>query len=319
MLKATVLIPTKNPGSIFREVIENVISQKTNWDFEILVIDSGSTDGTIEICNLHRESVKLKQIPSAEFGHGKTRNLGISMCDSEFVALITHDAVPYNCFWLENLVKVVEKKDNIAGAFGRHLPYPNCNPFVARDLNLLFDGFCQEDNIFQLNDQERYQKDIGYRQFLHFFSDNNACIRRSVWQEIPYPDVDFAEDQIWAKKIIEAGYSKAYADDACVFHSHNYSLWQYLQRSFDESKALNSLFGYELCPNLGHLIYHFFMTTKSDFKFAYKNGLMTSGWTFKSMPMNFFRQVGFYLGQNHDKFKLDTTFHLSLDEKLRRL
>ena len=154
---------------------------------------------------------------------------------------------------------------------------------------------------------------------MHFFSDNNACIRRSVWQEIPYPDVDFAEDQIWAKKIIEAGYSKAYADDACVFHSHNYSLWQYLQRSFDESKALNSLFGYELCPNLGHLIYHFFMTTKSDFKFAYKNGLMTSGWTFKSMPMNFFRQVGFYLGQNHDKFKLDTTFHLSLDEKLRRL
>ena len=60
-----------------------------------------------------------------------------------------------------------------------------------------------------LDDKARYDRDEPYRQRLHFFSDNNALVRRSVWEQIPYPDVDFAEDQIWAQQIIEAGWKRA--------------------------------------------------------------------------------------------------------------
>jgi len=318
MLKTTVVVPTKNPGNIFRKVIENIINQKTSWDFEVLIIDSGSNDGTIELCQKYQDAVRLKQIPSEEFGHGKTRNLGISMAKGEFVALITHDAIPSNEHWLNNLVKAVEQREDIAGAFGRHLPSPNCNPFVARDLKLHFDGFCQHDPIVKLDDPERYQHDLGYKQFLHFFSDNNACIRRSVWQKIPYPDVNFAEDQIWAKTVIEAGYAKAYANDACVFHSHNYSPWEYLQRSFDEAKAFKNFFGYDLCPSIKYLIYHFLMMSKSDLMFAYKNRLMNNSWFYQIVPNNFMRQLGYYLGQNNDKLAINLSNVLSLDHQLKK-
>jgi len=67
-----------------------------------------------------------------------------------------------------------------------------------------------------------------------------------VWEHYPYPEVDFSEDQAWARVIIEAGFKKAYSSDAAVYHSHNYGLWERFQRSFDESMALDDLFHYDL-------------------------------------------------------------------------
>ena len=65
-------------------------------------------------------------------------------------------------------------------------------------------------------------KDVRWRQRLHYYSDNNSCLRRSVWKKIPYPEVDYGEDQVWADKIIAAGYQKVYVRTATVLHSHDY-------------------------------------------------------------------------------------------------
>ena len=94
-MKASVVIPTKNPGAIFQRVLDAVETQETKWPYEILVIDSGSTDGTVDFIQ-SRKNVRLHQILSTEFGHGKTRNLGVSMTSGEFVAMLTHDALPVN-------------------------------------------------------------------------------------------------------------------------------------------------------------------------------------------------------------------------------
>jgi len=235
---ASVIIPAKNGGSLFRDVLSAVLAQETTFDFDVLVIDSGSKDGTVEfVKSIDDARLRLRQIQSSDFGHGRTRNLGVSSTSGKYAVLITHDAGPANKQWLQHLVDLAENNDRIAGEFGRHIAYPGANPFVARDLDLHFQWLAQT-SVARIEDRARYDMDVGYRQFLHFFSDNNALIRRSVWEELPYPDVDFAEDQLWAKKAVEAGWFKGYAHDAVVYHSHDYGLWERLQRSFDESSAL---------------------------------------------------------------------------------
>lgn len=252
-MKASVVIPTKNGGMLFARVLDGLLRQKAPWDYEILIVDSGSTDDTVRYCE--ERNVKVVSIPPSEFGHGKTRNFGISRTKGEFVALITQDALPASNEWLFNLVSAVEQAPDVAGAFGRHLPYPDADPYMVRDLKLHFDGFLAWPAVMRKSDNEpRYAAEIGYRQVVHFFSDNNACLRRTVWEKYPYPDVDFAEDQIWAKTVIEAGYGKAYADNAAVYHSHRYSVIEAGRRAFDESVALNRLFGYQLCPTVRQML-----------------------------------------------------------------
>lgn len=314
--KVTVLIPTKNGGEIFEKVLECVVAQRTPWSFEVLVVDSGSSDNTIEICSRYPE-VRLHTILPKEFGHGKTRNLGVSMARGEFVALITQDALPVNEHWLEAMVAAIEQDPAIAGVFGRHIAYPDANPFTTHELELHFAGF-DAWQVVQMDDPERYARDQGYRQVLHFFSDNNALIRRSVWEKQPYPDVDFAEDQIWAQKIIEAGYKKAYARDAVVVHSHHYDLFERLQRSFDEAYAFRRLFGYVLCPGPWSLVRSWLALTRRDMAFARLNGLCWS----QTMAVlrapfdNFMRLAGHYLGARGDRLPEGLRRRLSRDKRL---
>lgn len=318
-IKASIIIPAKNAGIQFHRVLESVLNQNTPWKYEVLVVDSGSTDGTVEYVR-SLAGVRLHQIPAREFGHGKTRNLGISLTSGEFAVMLTHDALPASENWLFELVSAVEQSDDVAGAFGRHLAYEHDGPFLERDLRRHFDGFNQLPSVMRMDDKERYQKDQGYRQVLHFFSDNNACLRRSVWEKIPYPEVDFAEDQLWAKKIIEAGYAKAYADKAVVYHSHTFGFIEWGRRSFDEARALQRLFGYQLCPTLIHLVGRSMRMTLSDIRYLVKEGKVIPNfiWLLRAPLRNTFRQVGYFLGQRADRLPPVLVRTISRDMAMQR-
>ncbi|WP_287812803.1 glycosyltransferase family A protein [Pseudomonas sp.] len=246
-VKASVIIPTKNGGRLFGEVLQAIVSQETEWPFEVLVIDSGSGDGTLAIAR-QTEGVRVLSVEPGEFQHGRTRNFAIENAQGEFIAMVTQDALPASPQWLQALVEVMETDSRIAGVFGRHIAYPEASLFTRNELIAHFNGFC-DCPVVSLDDPYRYAIDTGYRQYLYFFSDNNALLRRSVWEAIPYPEVDFSEDQGWARLVIEAGYKKAYSHKAAVFHSHNYGLWERFQRSFDESLALTQMFGYPPSPS----------------------------------------------------------------------
>ncbi|MFM0078440.1 glycosyltransferase family 2 protein [Paraburkholderia sediminicola] len=317
-LRASVVIPVKNGGPAFKRVIKAVLEQSTPWPFEVLVIDSGSSDGSDVYCET-LPGVRLHKIEPREFGHGKTRNLGAAMTSGEFIVMITHDALPADTLWLQNLVEACDQAPDIAGAFGRHLPYPDALPIVARDLNRHFDHFRAHDPVARLDDAARYENDEAYRQFLHFFSDNNACIRRAVWESFPYPDVDFAEDQIWAKEIIEARYAKAYVDNARVFHSHNYKTVELLRRSFDESSALKRLFGYRLCPRLVDVGRRTWVHGKDDLSYLRGIGIEehTLRLTASVFLRNFARFSGHYLG-GLNRLPYFLRKRISLDHALKR-
>jgi rhamnosyltransferase len=315
-LKVSVVIPTKNAGPILSNVLDMVTQQEGPWAYEVLVVDSGSLDKTVEIVKSF-PSVRLIEIDPKDFGHGKTRNFAISHTAGEFIAMITQDALPRDIHWLKNFVSYIDQDELIAGVFGRHIAYPDASPFTRIELEQHFSGFLAEP-IVSLNDPSRYAIDESYRQFLYFFSDNNALLRRSVWQKIPYPEIDFAEDQAWARLIIEAGYLKAYAHDAVVYHSHNYGFIERLQRGFDESYALKRIFSYQRGFGLSALIRGFFGITLRDLKLTLKLGLLkTDFFHVVRMPLdNLMRILGSYLGVNGEDIPEFIRVRLSRDKRL---
>lgn len=318
MSKATVVILTKNPGTIFRRVLTSVRAQKAPFQFDILVVDSGSTDGTLEYLEqITDPRLKTMSIAPADFGHGKTRNWAIEQSSGEYIAMLTHDATPASELWLAELVDLAERNPEVGGVFGRHVAYESASPFTANELELHFSSF-ESAEVYWLDDHERYKADQGYRQFLHFFSDNNSLIRRTVWQKIPYPDVNFAEDQIWAKTIIESGFQKGYAAKAVVMHSHDYSLWERLQRSFDESYAFLCLFGYRNISSLGAMLKIWLGLCLRDFKFAL-NSSVAIRQPFATMKMpfdNLMRVIGGFLGAIGDRLNPQIQHFLSRDRRV---
>lgn len=318
-VRASVLIPVKNGGPLLGDVLDAILAQQAPWAFEVIVVDSGSRDASVEL--VRQRGIRCEIIAPHEFGHGRTRNYLASLAKGEFLVFLTQDARPASVHWLRHLVEACDSEDLVAGAFGPHRAHPQARHVTHCELDQHFAGFGREPSVVRMEDRARFTSDPGYRQWLHFFSSNNACIRRSVWERLPLPDVAFAEDQTWALRAIEAGYGKAYAPEAVVFHSHDFGLWETLQRNFDEARSFNLYFGYRIQDSMLRALRSGLQLAKRDFGWLRNGGL--SGWRLlkNALYMGFIelaRVTGQYLGTQHDRLPTWVLRSVSRDEQLQR-
>jgi rhamnosyltransferase len=322
-LKASVIIPVKNGGALFRRVLQTVLEQDLGGAaFEVIIIDSGSSDGSdkwVEEMAKNHQGLKLIKIKPEEFCHGRTRNVGASLAKGEYLAFLTHDALPVDRCWLANLIKPLEKDHEVAGVFGKHIPYEDCDIFEKELLSRHFENFGIETTLFSIDDMDRYKKDASYRHYLCFYSNNSSAMRKSLWEKIPYPDVDFAEDQLWAKTILEKGYKKAYTPEAIVYHSHHYPICEQLKRYYDDFKGWNRVYGNVPVKTMWALPFHVIMHWVSDLRFLMTQKVSSGEkvkWAFYSLAKNTNRYLGGYLSMKSRKFVfLDRS--LSRDYRLR--
>ena len=101
-IEVSIVIPSYNGGEDFTKCLQMVFEQKVSFPFEVIVIDSGSTDGTLDF--LKGYPIRLKQISPKEFNHGLTRNMGMELARGRYVVLMTQDAIPADNYWLENIL-----------------------------------------------------------------------------------------------------------------------------------------------------------------------------------------------------------------------
>jgi rhamnosyltransferase len=327
--RVAVVIPTRNPGPGLRAIIDAVLGQRLDGPtthgplgigaLDVLVIDTASTDGTRAWIGAHPDPrLRLQTITVSEFGHGHTRNHAMALTTAPFVAFLTHDARPADHDWLRQLVAPALADPRVAGVFGRHCAHPGANPFTTLALERHFQGFADQ-AVVALDDPKRYAWDQGYRRQLHFFSNNNALLRRQVWEHIPFPDVDFAEDQAWAQAVIEAGHRKAYAAQALVYHSHELSLTETLQRSFDEADAFRRHFGYADGQSITDLLGQWLRETRFELGTARARGLWRSHprAVVKRPAENLLRLAGQALGARGAQISPRLRGWLSWDARLR--
>lgn len=243
---ATVTILTFNGEAYLRRILEMVSRQRFDGGIEILVIDSGSTDSTLDILSDFPDVI-LHRIPNTEFGHGKTRNLAAQLAHGEFIAYLTHDAIPANEEWLRELIAPFAIDQRIVAVMGKQVPRPRCFPLLKYEIRGLFAGFGPDfgTSVFYKDD---FVRDEGVLNAISFYSDVNSAARRDfLVNTIPYRDVRYAEDQLFGKDVIEAGFRKAYAARASVEHSNDLTLAEYRGRIFDETVGLRQI-GFPIEP-----------------------------------------------------------------------
>lgn len=240
MPSVTVTVLTWNGEQYLERLLTAVEAQRYDGDVEVLVIDSGSTDRTLEIIAAH-PAVRLHEIANAEFGHGRTRNLAAQLATGEIVAYLTHDAVPANERWLAELVAPMADDARIAAVVGKQVPRPQAPPVLAYDIQRVFERLGPDYGTTVVWDTGRAIDDAE-RAAAAFYSDANSAARRSVLLgEVPYRDVDYAEDQMFGRDLFDRGYRKAYAGRAAVEHSNDTTLRTFGQRIADDMTGLRTI------------------------------------------------------------------------------
>jgi len=223
MYSVSIIIPTLNAGVKLGELLD-VLDAQTIEAQEIIIIDSGSNDGSAEVAESH--GCKLIRINKDDFDHGTARNLGVSQTDSEFVVFLTQDAVPADEHMIAELIKPMQADANIAICYGRQLPSHNAGPLerFAREFN-----YPAKSALKTRDDIDT----LGLRTF--FCSNCCSAVRHSTFDKLSgfKNDIIVNEDMLFAAKVIIQGYSVYYSAAAKVYHSHPFSLSKTFKRYFN--------------------------------------------------------------------------------------
>jgi O-antigen biosynthesis protein len=223
----SVVIPVKDAGPGLGRVLDAARSQ---GEVELIVIDSGSSDGSAE--RARQAGAEVIEIPPSDFGHGRTRNLGAEKASGELICFLTQDAVPLPG-WLDAYRSAFALDERVGAAFGPHLPHPETSPMIARELTEFFAAFSPDGGP------------VAHRAGdTTFLSNVNACYSRACWKQIRFDDVDYAEDQAFGRKMLDAGWTKVFHPEAGVLHAHDYGPLRFMQRYFDEFRGLRDVHGH---------------------------------------------------------------------------
>jgi len=247
---ASVVIPVLNGGSRLCACLEAVAAQDFPGGFELLVIDSGSTDGSAELAERFGRVIR---IPGEEFNHGLTRNRAIAESRGRAVALLVQDAVPQNRDWLKALVEAV-LSPGVAGVYSRQVPRPDCPPFIKGRL-LRWSASRTEPELKRLSSEEELMELEMLERIRRLSFDNvSSCVKKEVWEKHPFAARRFGEDVAWSKQVMLAGYAIVYEPGSVVEHSHANSLWYEFKRVYQDHRNWREVAGGGLFNNFGEVI-----------------------------------------------------------------
>lgn len=284
-MKVTVYIPTLNAGNKWPTVLEKLQNQSFPVQLSV-IIDSGSTDRTLELINSDR--FKIIHIDKKDFDHGGTRQMAVEKFpDADIYVFLTQDAILANEQAIENMVRAFEENSKVGMVYGRQLPHQG-----AKDLESharLF-NYPPVSQIRSLKDADSYGiKTISC-------SNSFAAYRSTAFHEAGgFPSgTILGEDVIIAGKLLLKGWQKAYLANAQVYHSHDYTIKEEFRRYFDigvfhaTNPWIFQHFGRAESEGLKYL--------KSEVSFLYTNNV----WVLpKSIASLFAKWLGYKLGLLH--------------------
>jgi glycosyltransferase involved in cell wall biosynthesis len=234
-----VAVPVRDGAQWLEGVLGAVRAQRGVGKIDLVVCDSGSRDGSVEIARRHGARVDV--LPAGSFSHGATRNRLMELARGDAVAFLTQDAEPAGPDWLASLLAGLDAADDVGLAYGPYRPRPGASLPVAHDLVGWFEALSPDGEVRV----DRAGPGVPPRSAhpAAFFTSANGIVARRAWTRIPFPDVPYAEDRLLGTRMLEAGFAKAYVPHAAVLHSHDYTSAELFRRAFDEARALRELYG----------------------------------------------------------------------------
>lgn len=221
-MKPQIIIPIYHPDRRFLLLLRSIKNQTI--DVPVLLIDSGpGVSYDDDIANMN---VQVRKIDDSEFNHGGTRQMGIEMYpEADVYVFLTQDAILVNDYAIEKLLAVFHERQ-IGCAYGRQIPHKGAGIFgeIAREIN-----YPEKSHAYALADRKHHGVKTA------FISNSFAAYRKEAMQQIGgFPqDTILSEDMYVAAKMLLAEWKVAYAANAMVYHSHDYTLFQEFRRYFD--------------------------------------------------------------------------------------
>ena len=222
-MRVDVIIPTYHPGQELR----SLLTRLTRQSFGVSRILIMNTEEEFWDKKLEEDFpiLEVHHLKREEFDHGGTRRAAAALSDGDIMVFMTQDAIPKDQNLIENLVLALEP-ENVGAAYARQLPAPDCR-FLERCTRAF--NYPEESCVKTSADLPR----LGIKTF--FCSDTCAAYKKQVYEEMGgfVEKTIFNEDMIMAGRMVQNGYGIAYAADARVIHSHNYSAMMQFHRNFD--------------------------------------------------------------------------------------
>ncbi len=220
-MRCSIVIRTYNEANHIGRLLDGIL-QQTVKDIEIILVDSGSTDSTLDIAR--RYPVQVLQISPDEFTFGRSLNAGISQASRDLVVIASGHVFPVYPDWLE------------------HLLAPFANPEIA-----LTYGKQRGNHLTKFSEQQIFRQwfpEISNQRQEHPFCNNaNAAIRRTLWESQPYDErLSGLEDVAWAKRVFDEDLGISYVAEAEVIHVHAESPQDVYNRYRREAIAFKRIF-----------------------------------------------------------------------------
>jgi rhamnosyltransferase len=237
--------------------------------FEILAVDSGSTDRSREL--LERAGARVATIEQSAFRHGATRNLAARGARGEILVFLSQDALPRDAGFLAALAAPFADP-RVAGAYARILPHEDDDPLTARTVLSAPEASAEGETRELQSGAQPAALDEASRSRLYAFNDVASAIRRSVFEAIPFPDVEFGEDVAWAARALEAGWRIRFEPRAVVLHSHRYSPARAYERYKVDADFHRTHFRRRLRPSFGSVLRGIAHEVREDWRHVARHG-----------------------------------------------
>ena len=216
----SIVIRTKNEEAFLGDTLREIGRQEWQGPCEIMVIDSGSTDGTLSIADSH--GAQIIRLDERDFTYGRALNVGAKKARGDIIVNLSAHALPLDKHWLECLVRELAGAD-VAASYGRQVASGEVNPFEAY----------KNERFFGPERLEFNTKGGGSKKGVNF-SNANAAVRKDVWERFRFnEEVGWAEDLMWQQEVLNAGFSIVYTPKAVVAHTHPVDLTRAYRASRD--------------------------------------------------------------------------------------
>lgn len=273
----SVIIRTKNEAKCLGKVLQKLRGQVYDGSVETILVDSGSTDGTVSIAERH--GCRIVPMKPGEFSFGRALNVGIEAAGGEIMIHLSGHSVPERTDYLSRMVEPFSDAE-VAAAYGRDIPWPEACPSQAKDILNHFPDTWMDGNKF---------------------SNANAAVRKSLWASVRFDEaLPACEDVLWARSVMGRGCKIVYVPKATVFHSHTSSLKYIFTRYLKERRAIAGMTdeGSHAGVSGGGfraLWESYAWQMKSDFEFAARGGY-SPRWYLHIPLYRLAQGLGLYLG-----------------------
>jgi rhamnosyltransferase len=215
----SIVIRCKNEEQTISETLKKISSQKIDIPYELVIVDSGSTDKTIDIASSFK--TRIFSIPSETFSFGYALNYGVERSSGTIIVNLSAHCVPVDDVWLHELVAPIA--EGLADAtFGRQVPIPGLNPYEEVSL-------------------KKHFPESGTIEGRQPFSNANCAYRKEMWSESKFDEeLSSWEDYLWYY-LLKDKHSFRYSPKGAVYHTHPFSVRNITRRAYIDGRAFKMI------------------------------------------------------------------------------